>query len=307
MLENSESVRHRIFRYSPLLCGLYLFFFRACFSAIALREDSAPIIACAHIYHALRKEKLLDCCWPDMDTAIELLGDNSFWEGGKRPKTTHGPSGFTSYKRKIHSQAGTSFGFPMDTIRPSEPLRNKTHQMHGATLNREEYVWTPAEVKNLLVGRPGAVRRSWQERRFLESNDDKSPSTRGLLASILSYKLYNETLDLAFPYPRVHRQSRTLLMALCETFKTIIPPESEILVQTDNLPFIIVAIFQLSIRPEPEHRETLSKAAAVVNAYLSAGEGSACVVAAAEAGLPFKFASPAEEGGDASIDAEALD
>ncbi|CAI6047576.1 unnamed protein product, partial [Clonostachys chloroleuca] len=139
---------------TPLLCGLYLLFFRACFSTIALREDPAPIIECAHIYHALRKEKLLDCCWPDMDTAIELLGDNSFWVGGKRLEPTHEywnamllrsgvsatwhssnarpstsrPSGFTSNKRKIYSQVGTSFGFPMDTIRPSEPLRNITHQ-----------------------------------------------------------------------------------------------------------------------------------------------------------------------------------
>jgi hypothetical protein len=41
--------------------------------------------------------------------------------------------------------------------------------------------------------------------------------------------------------------------------------------------------------------------------YLAAGEGRACVEAAAEAGLPFKFASPSEESENASIPAEALD
>lgn len=151
------------------------------------------------------------------------------------------------------------------------------------------------------------MRRSWQECRFLESNDDKSPTTRGLLASMLSYKLYDETLVLTFPYLRLHRQSRALLMTLYENLKTIIPPDSEILVQTDDLPFVVVAIFQLSNRPEPEHREALNKATQVVKEYLSAGEGRACVQAAAEAGLPFKFASPTEAGENASIPAEALD
>nr|CAH0046424.1 unnamed protein product [Clonostachys solani] len=320
-----ESVRHRIFRYSPLLCGLYLFFFRACFSTIALRDDPAPFIACAHIYHALQREQLLNCCWSDMDTAIALLGDNSFWMGGKRPETrfdywkaillqsgvspswfskntrpnTSRPSGSTSNRRPVYSKASTSLDFPMDTIRPYESLRSMTHAMPGAATDREEFVWTPAEVKTLLVGRSGAVRHGWREHRFLESNEDDSPSSRGLLASMLSFKLYNETMDLGFPFLRLHRQSRTLLKALHETFKPISPPGSELLMQKENLPSVIVAIFQLWNRPGPECNEALAKAAEVINKYLSAGEGRACVSASAEAGLPFEVTSAPEEREDA--------
>ncbi|VUC31970.1 unnamed protein product [Clonostachys rosea] len=332
-----ESVRHRVFRYSPVLSGLFLFFFRTCFSVIALRDDPAPFVACGHLYHALRREELLRHGWPDMDTAIELLGENSFWMGGKRPETRRdcwkaillrfgvSPSqlsnntrpnanrstGLTSNKRPVYSKAGTSLDYPMDTIRPYGPLRNMAHQMPGAAVDRSEFVWTPSEVKNLLVGRPGVTRHSWRDHRFLDSNENNSPSSRGILANMLSFKLYKETMDLAFPFLRLHRQSRALLKALWEKFKPMVTPGSELayLVPSENLPSVVMVILQLSNRPEPEFAGVLEQAAEIVNEYLSSGEGSACFSAVTEAGLPchIQVTVVPREKGNALIDAGALD
>ncbi|KAK9235391.1 hypothetical protein V1525DRAFT_271654 [Lipomyces kononenkoae] len=99
----SSMEAHRIMIYSPVVSGLYLFRVRTELYEVGIAVANAwgSITYCAHLYNALRQEKLI-ISWPDMDVVLTLLGDLNFWVGGERPLTSE------DYFKKFCLQMGVS-------------------------------------------------------------------------------------------------------------------------------------------------------------------------------------------------------
>lgn len=106
--------------YSPLLAGLLVFQFRAetYEFGIAVANAWGSLVYSAHLYNALQSEGLLTKHWHDMQIALTLLGDSSFWVGGERPRNADG------YFRKFCLQMGvTASAF---TNNPAKGRHNTT-------------------------------------------------------------------------------------------------------------------------------------------------------------------------------------
>lgn len=98
---------HRIFRRSPIISGLMLHHFRCRYKSLGLMvaNGMGSIQACAHLYSALKCQKRLNQEWKDMDLVMELLGNESFFVGGKPPQD------IDDQRRKYLMQMGISAAF----------------------------------------------------------------------------------------------------------------------------------------------------------------------------------------------------
>jgi hypothetical protein len=71
----------------PLSCGLKLYAVRAMYHDLSVKFANAAgtVISCAHLYHALKNERLLTGTWPDMELFLHMQeGDHVF--GGPVPR-----------------------------------------------------------------------------------------------------------------------------------------------------------------------------------------------------------------------------
>lgn len=101
---------HRVLRYSPVISGLMLYYFRAFTYKIGLGfVDAGSSIVCPlHLYNALEKEKLLSPqqvlaeSWDDMTVAKAILGNDSFYVGSQLPHNRD------DYIKKLVLQLGIS-------------------------------------------------------------------------------------------------------------------------------------------------------------------------------------------------------
>lgn len=112
---------HRIFRMSPVINGLVLYYFRYRYHEVGFAVANAwgSIQSCEHIYNALRHEKLLKGTWADMDVVYANLGEASFYVGGEEPKTPD------DYFKKFCLQMGTSAAAMSKSRRKNTPLASK--------------------------------------------------------------------------------------------------------------------------------------------------------------------------------------
>lgn len=81
-------VDFELLRRHPWACGLMEFNIRTCAQEVGLHalDLTGSGISTAHLYNALQKENALNVPWPDMETFLELLGDDQVFRG-KRPDT----------------------------------------------------------------------------------------------------------------------------------------------------------------------------------------------------------------------------
>ncbi|KAI1176579.1 hypothetical protein F4777DRAFT_597573 [Nemania sp. FL0916] len=102
--ERPKSQSHRLFRMSPVSCGLFLYHIYLDYHNVgwAVVNGTASIQCGQHLYNAVRQEQLLTSDWPDMDTITANLGNDSFYVGGEKPRTP------TEYYAKFGMQMGMS-------------------------------------------------------------------------------------------------------------------------------------------------------------------------------------------------------
>lgn len=80
---------NRIFRMSPIICGLvlYQYRFRHREAALAVADAWGSIQYAGHLCNTLDRSGLLKGRWEDMDIAKTLLGPERFFVGGEEPRT----------------------------------------------------------------------------------------------------------------------------------------------------------------------------------------------------------------------------
>ncbi|KAL8740380.1 MAG: hypothetical protein Q9184_008498, partial [Pyrenodesmia sp. 2 TL-2023] len=113
---------HALLKSNPLLCGLFEFALKARFQelGIAFVNHWKSIVSVAHLYNALRQEKLLARPWKDMEIAIKFQGCEAFFVGNK-------PSNVGEYERRFMLRVGISSSAyasnrrtNVDSIRPKK-------------------------------------------------------------------------------------------------------------------------------------------------------------------------------------------
>ncbi|KAL8705806.1 MAG: hypothetical protein Q9201_001093 [Fulgogasparrea decipioides] len=82
-LPNAEPFR--LLRRYPLYCGLSLFNLKVRFQELSIAFANAwpSVISTAHLYNAVRKERLLNTEWKDLELVIKLQGAEALFVGGR--------------------------------------------------------------------------------------------------------------------------------------------------------------------------------------------------------------------------------
>ncbi|KAG8157275.1 hypothetical protein KVR01_012983 [Diaporthe batatas] len=251
---------HRILKYSPVLSGLILYHFRAQTYDLGLTVANAwgSVAYSLHLYNALQQERLLSPpgssaeTWEDMDLALTILNEGSFFVGAELPKNPQ------DYFKKFCLQMGTTASAFMKIkhkrMRNLEDLHSKKGPrgikedcapVSGMFVDR--YVhntgqvdWTPEHVDQIvscslfeeegkdedgkvLLGQiddPEKLRE--RKRNIAAGRVGKKTTAAGArmppdrLIRALTLALHAESITLAFPYLTLHRTSWRMLRALRE-------------------------------------------------------------------------------------------
>lgn len=223
---------HRVFRMSPVMSGLTLYNFRQRYHEVGLAVANAwgSIQYCQHLYNALRKEKLVQGDWADMDVLYALLGEESFYVGGEEPASP------ADYFKKFCLQMGTSAAAMIGKQRKNTPLASKAGprglkdvapvlSMFQARYveNTGQVDLTPEYVDKIidmslfeeepgqegLLGQVDSAKRQEKQKQQRQGPRKKAVDggkmTPEQLIKPLVIALHAETLEFAFPYLHFHR------------------------------------------------------------------------------------------------------
>ncbi|KAI1827565.1 hypothetical protein F4861DRAFT_529125 [Xylaria intraflava] len=244
---NTES--HRIFRMSPVLCGLFLYHYRSRYREIglAVADAWASIQCCQHLYNALYQEGLIRHVWQDMRLIVENLGLESFYVGGNVPTTPR------DCLNKICLQLGASVAALNGIRRKNAPTKSKSgaRGLKAASpvlsMFKARYVdnsgqvdFTPEHVRQIIelslfeieeleggtirvrqIGDPKKLREKkklqqpkYQRRGSSAKSMDMRPER---LIDLLVVALDAEALEHTYPYLAMHRQCLKLLRDVKES------------------------------------------------------------------------------------------
>ncbi|KAK8036298.1 hypothetical protein PG993_008912 [Apiospora rasikravindrae] len=240
-----DTESHRVFRMSPVMSGLVLYNFRQRYHEVGLTVADAwgSIQYCQHLYNALRKEKLVNSDWVDMDVLYAILGEESFFIGGEAPAT------FADYFKKFCLQMGTSAAAMTGKRRKNTPLASNAGprglKSVGPVLSmfKDRYVentgqvdLTPEHVDQIIdmslfeeePGQEGLLAQiedpaKGQEKKKQRQSPCRKKAVEGgmmtpeQLIKPLIMSLHAETLEFAFPYLHFHRWCWRVLRAVKES------------------------------------------------------------------------------------------
>lgn len=239
---------HQALRYSPVISGLTLYHVRALTYVLGLKLNnfSGAITAPIHLYNALRQEKLLSPhqasaeSWGDMDVALALLGNGSFYVGAEPPNNP------INYMKKYALQMGASAATFSKRDRTCEQVShfNKTLSKKGPRYIKKDYApisnaffdryvrntgqvdWTPELVNRVISSSPGQQKGSNESSEKLcerkknavsktaGKKETSATSTHMLpeqLIKALTLALHLESQTLSFPYLTLQRAAWDML------------------------------------------------------------------------------------------------
>lgn len=246
---------HRIFRMSPVICGLYLYHFRSRYRAIGLAVANAwgSIQYCEHLHNALFQEGQLHARWQDMDIITTNLGEDSFFVGGEVPKTPQ------DYLKKFCLQMGTTAAAMAKGRRNNASLESKAgpRGLKDAspvlTKFQARYVessgqvdFTPEYVSQiidlslfeqegsesdgtLILGQIEDPEKLKEKKKPQLLNHQRRAATSNgnlpiqELPKHLVFALNAETLEYSFPYLHMHRVSTYIKEAFSFSLTNICP------------------------------------------------------------------------------------
>jgi hypothetical protein len=96
-----------LFRHHPWLCGLWKYYCQIQLQSIGVAFVNAwgSLQHCAHLYNAIRREKLMDKSWSDMELLFAIQGHDVFFSGSP-PTDTEG-----YLRRNIMALGGSAANF----------------------------------------------------------------------------------------------------------------------------------------------------------------------------------------------------
>lgn len=302
---------HRIFRMSPVISGLTLYNLRLRYREIGLTvaDSLGSIQYCQHLYNALRQEKLIDSRWADMEVMYTLLGDDSFYVGGKNPTSC------ADYFMKFCLQMGTSAAAMTGKGRKNTPMASKSGPRglkRGAPVlymfedryvnNTGQVDLTPERVDQIVemslwqqeevegggfqmgqIDDPSKLR----EKKKQQMGGVSKKATEGAklrteeLVKSLTFSLHAETLEFAFPYLTFHRQCWRLLRSVKEEcdglLRQIYTPAY--IERENQLPWVVGWIFMsASGQDGVSDRRLLQIAAEVFRVFIDHGSSLSSLV-----------------------------
>lgn len=241
-----EIEQHRFHKIHPWRCGMQIFAIRACFHERSLLWVNArsSILACAHLYNALKEEGMIRSSWRDM-FLFETIQDTQHLFAGSPPGNPeqyhrrfslavlgHSATNFARNQRK--SKSGS-------LARAAAGSRHIEGQAHLSKLFLERYCnpepktelkledvqkileanrWLEAECHTDLDGvpRPGTgimmqTRSAHKEHLKNEANSAQKMSMQDHLRKLWR-ALFMETQALTFDHLRLHRHSTRVLRAV---------------------------------------------------------------------------------------------
>ncbi|KAL1963061.1 hypothetical protein VTN77DRAFT_8707 [Rasamsonia byssochlamydoides] len=270
-LGRSAGEPFKLMKQHPVFCGLWAYSLKALFQEVGVVFAGAwgSIMYTAHLYNAVRQEKLLHRPWKDMELVSGLQEANIFV--GSRPKTPedylkrfalsmgYSASSFARNKRGGPLEASKTGPKGMVELAPVAQMF-KARYCHGsgqteltrqdlekilAKSNWETEKWE-LEPKNgapkpgddfvVLSRNEAAARKRWQDHRQLSATQ---------LLESLRNALQGETLEFNFDYLMMHRFCWRLLRQLREDcdqgLRNIYGPGY--LERENQLPFTVGYIF----------------------------------------------------------------
>ncbi|KAM0668849.1 hypothetical protein ACQRIU_002411 [Beauveria bassiana] len=312
-VQASKEDLHRIFRMSPVLCGLVLYQARFNYrqAGMAVADAWGSIQYAGHLYNALQSNGLLANRWKDMDLAKVILGMESFYAGGDEPRT------LADQFRKYCLQMGVSAAALSKNWRKGRALASKAGprglkvNAPVATMFKERYghdrdiVLTSEQVNRIIelsafeletdeetgrtvLGQIGDETKLKEKQKLRhEIENGLKPSSRqptketrislGQLTEMLANTLQAETIEFTFPYMTMHRWCWRLFRAVrdkCDSqLRQIIGPDY--LENESQLTTLTGYIFMLACGAEGHvpNMGPMKAAAEALNGMLSAETG----------------------------------
>ncbi|KGQ05259.1 hypothetical protein BBAD15_g9488 [Beauveria bassiana D1-5] len=312
-VQASKEDLHRIFRMSPVLCGLVLYQARFNYrqAGMAVADAWGSIQYAGHLYNALQSNGLLANRWKDMDLAKVILGMESFYAGGDEPRT------LADQFRKYCLQMGVSAAALSKNWRKGRALASKAGprglkvNAPVATMFKERYghdrdiVLTSEQVNRIIelsafeletdedtgrtvLGQIGDETKLKEKQKLRhEIENGLKPSSRqptketrislGQVTEMLANTLQAETIEFTFPYMTMHRWCWRLFRAVrdkCDSqLRQIIGPDY--LENESQLTTLTGYIFMLACGAEGHvpNMGPMKAAAEALNGMLSAGTG----------------------------------
>ncbi|KAI8948207.1 hypothetical protein F4801DRAFT_469679 [Xylaria longipes] len=318
---------HRLFRMSPVISGLFLYYFRSQYHGIglAVADVWGSIQYCKHLYNALSHEKLLNASWPDMDVLAANLGEESFYVGGEVPKTPQ------EYFNKFSLQMGTSVAAMTKKRRKNTPLQSKAgpRGLKDASpvlsMFKTRYVsntgqvdLTPEYVSQIIelslfeledteggsiaIGQIEDPKKLKEKKKlqYLSNEGRRKAAKNGnmpleQLIKPLVCALHAEALEYAFPYLNMHRWCWRLLRAVKDSCDPILRQlyTPAYLEEECQLAWVVGWILMAASGLENgvSDRRPLQLAAKAMNEFLDAGTGSIICnqVLGKQLGMPVEF------------------
>jgi hypothetical protein len=276
-----QGAGHRLFRMSPVMSGLALYFFRSQYHEIGLSMANAwgSLLYCEHLYNAAQRSGHLQKPWTDMDVMKALFDTESFYVGGEPPKTPDeqfkkfclqmgvSAAAFSKDRRKgkkVASKAGPR------GIKPNAPVQRmftnryvdraafsmtaeQLDQIIELSMFEEEF----DEHGGLLLGQIEDPKKA-QEKKRLREQHDKGIRRKGAkqgacmaaehMIKLLTFALHAESLEFSFPYLQMHRWCWRLLRAMKNSCDPILRPilGPDYLENETELPFLVGYILFLA-------------------------------------------------------------
>ncbi|KAI2627114.1 hypothetical protein GGS21DRAFT_254216 [Xylaria nigripes] len=324
-VQNKQS--HRIFRMSPIACGLFLYHFRSRYreAGLAVADVWGSIQYCEHLYNAVRQEKMLNTMWPDMDILEVNLGRDSFYVGGDVPRTPQ------DYFKKFCFQMGTSAAAMTGSRRKNTPLASKSgprglkESSPVLSMFKARYVdntgqvdLTPEHVGQIIelslfeegtgedgvimmgqIGDPNKLKEKKRLRQLRNRGGGSLAKRSNMpleqLIKPLTLALHAETLEYVYPYLNMHRLCWQLLRVVKESCDSILRQlyTPAYLEKESQLPWIVGWIFMAAGGSEAgiSDRRPLQLAAKAMDVFLSTGSSSVIIrqYLGKQLGIPIKF------------------
>ncbi|KAM3504405.1 hypothetical protein MY10362_003566 [Beauveria mimosiformis] len=304
---------YRIFRMSPVLCGLILYQARLNYreAGMAVADAWGSIQYAGHLYNALQSTGLLVDRWEDMDFVKVILGMESFYAGGEEPRTLSdqfkkyclqmgvSAAAFSKKSRKdraLASKAGPRglkvnapvatmfkerYGNDRDIVLTSEQV-NRIIQLSAFELELDK------KTGNTILGQVGDEKKLREKQKLrYEIENSLKPSSRqsksetrislGHLTERLANTLQVEMLEFSFPYMTMHRWCWRLFRAVrdnCDSqLGQIIGPDY--LENESQLPTLTGYILMLACGAEGHvlNLGPMKAAAEAMNVMMSTGAG----------------------------------
>ncbi|KAH8160802.1 hypothetical protein CIB48_g7438 [Xylaria polymorpha] len=300
--EVPDGESHRLFRMSPVVSGLFLYYFRTKHRDIglAVADVWGSIQYCQHLYNALQQEKMLDSTWRDMDVLFTNLGGDSFYVGGEVPKTPQeyfnkaGPRG-------LKRRSPVLSMFKARYVKDSGQV-DLTPEYVSQIIERSLFEQEDTDDGSFAITQIEDPKKL-QEKKKLQhpSNEGRGNAAKSgnmpveKLIKSLVYALHAETLEYTFPYLTMHRVCWRLLRNVKESCDEVLRQlyTPTYLEKECQLPWLLARIFIAATGSEDEapDRRPLQLAADVMNGMLDCEKGAViCTdVLGKQLGMPVAF------------------